>query len=90
MPENTLVCPFLSADPVYALGVEFGMLYARMQGTDEPIGDYFARANQDQILLLASRAGWRVVEMRPESRDWFWLLMEKCPAGATSPGGADD
>lgn len=89
MTDNTLVCPFLNADPVYAHGVEFGMLYARMRDTDEPIGDYFARANQDQILLLASRAGWRVVEMRSESRDWFWLLMEKSPAGGESRG-ADD
>src|SRR5690242_15880250 len=50
-----LICPFLTDDPVFAYGVEFGMLYVRMRDdADNVIDDYFCRENQDQILLLAS------------------------------------
>jgi hypothetical protein len=80
MTTNTLVCPFLNADPVYAFGVEFGMLYARMRSSDEPIGDYFTIQNQDQILLAASRLGWSVEEIRKWGDGWFWCRMEKTPA----------
>ena len=52
-PAYGLVCPFLNDDPVYAYGVELGLLYARMNDSDGVIEDYFCRANQDQILLLA-------------------------------------
>ncbi len=82
MTSNTLVCPFLNPDPVYAYGVEFGLLYARMQHSGEPVADYFTRANQDQILVLASRLGWSVEEIRPWDKDWFWCRMEKVPAPA--------
>ena len=50
-----LVCPFLTDDPVFAYGVEFGLLYARVQSGEDEICDYFCRENQDRILLLASR-----------------------------------
>jgi len=82
MTSNTLVCPFLNSDPVYAYGVEFGMLYARMQTSDEQVADYFCRENQDQILLLASRLGWSVVELKPWDENWFWLRIEKEPTPA--------
>jgi hypothetical protein len=74
MPKHTLVMPFLNGEEAYALGVEFGMLYSRMKSDDE-VKDYFCRENQDQILLAASRLGWRVVEMKPHDDDWFWLHM---------------
>ena len=80
MSSNTLVCPFLSADPVYAYGVEFGMLYPELRDSDEPIARYFTIQNQDQILLAASRLGWAVEEMKPWGRDWFWCRLEKRPA----------
>lgn len=80
---NTLVCPFLSDDPVYAHGVEFGLLYGRMRDSDEPVADYFTRANQDQILLLASRLGWAVREIKPWDKFWFWCHLEKMPAPVT-------
>jgi hypothetical protein len=77
-----LVCPFLTDDPAYACGVEFGMLYVRMRDSDEPIGQYFTIQNQDQILLAASRLRWAVKELRRWGKDWFWCRMEKTPAGA--------
>jgi len=76
MASYTLVCPFLNDDPTYSLGVEFGMLYARMQAEDR-VADYFSRKNQEQILLAANRLGWRVVEVRSQNKDWFWCEMEK-------------
>lgn len=82
MAANTLVCPFLNDDPVYAFGVEFGMLYARMQGSDDPIASYFTIQNQDQILLTASRLGWSVEEIEPWGSDWFWCRMERAAAPA--------
>ena len=85
---NTLICPFLNPDPVFAQGVEFGMLYARMRDSDEPVAEYFTRANQDQILLLASRLGWTVAEMKPWDKDWFFCRMEKEPAPANELGPA--
>lgn len=80
--SNTLVCPFLNSDPTFAFGVEFGLLYARMQASDDSIGQYFTIQNQDQILLAASRLGWSVEEMRPWGKDWFWCRLEKEPASA--------
>jgi hypothetical protein len=78
------VCPFLDDDPKYAHGVELGMLFERMRERG-PIREYFTRANQDQIYLLASRLGWTVNapsppdDAEPWSRDWFWCEMEPPP-----------
>lgn len=83
MTSNTLVCPFLNADPVYAFGVEFGMLYVEMRAENPaPIARYFTTENQDQILLAASRLGWTVEEIKPWGKDWFWCRMEKYPPPA--------
>jgi hypothetical protein len=80
MGEHELLCPFLDSDPAYARGVEFGILWTRLRASDGPIGDYFTRANQDQILLAASRLGWSVEEIRLAGKDWFWCRLEKTPA----------
>jgi hypothetical protein len=78
MPSYGLICPFLDQSPRYAYGVEFGMLYARMDGGDEDeIEDYFCRANQDQILLAASRLGWHVATMEPWGSDWLRFRLER-------------
>ncbi len=76
MAENTLVVPFLTDDPLFARGVEFGMLYAEMKNTDR-VEDYFTLDNQEQILLLANRLDWHVVEMKQYDNHWFTLVMEK-------------
>ena len=81
MATNTLVMPFLNPDPVYAFGVEFGMLYPQLRDDSEPISEYFTIQNQDQILLAASRLGWVVAEMKPWKADWFFVRLEK---GATT------
>ncbi len=79
---NTLAMPFLNPDPVYAFGVEFGLLYPQMRDGDGPIEDYFTIQNQDQILLAASRLGWTVAEMEPWGDDWFFVRLEKGTAPA--------
>jgi hypothetical protein len=82
MTTHNLICPFLTDDPMFAWGVEFGLLYARMQSAEDRIGDYFCRENQDRILLLANRLGWAVRTVKPWDKGWFWCEMEKEPAPA--------
>ena len=85
MSNYTLVCPFLTDDPMFACGVEFGMLYQRMANLgDWEIADFFMRQNQERILLLANRLGWQVKELNGHDKDWFWVEMEK-PDQSTSP-----
>lgn len=71
-----LVVPFLTDDPVFAYGVEFGMLFMEMKDADAVEGIY-CRKNQDQILLLASRLKWKVEKMEPVDDDWFFLSMTR-------------
>jgi hypothetical protein len=73
----SLVCPFLTDDPMFAFGVEFGLLFARMQSGVTRIDDYFCRENQDRVLLLASRLGWTVQKVKPHDRFWFRCVMTK-------------
>ena len=72
----SLVCPFLTDDPIYAFGVELGMLFSEMEEKTE-IKNYFCLENQEQILLLANRLGWTVREMKIHDEYWFWLEMYK-------------
>ncbi len=74
--EYSLVCPFLTDDPVFARGVEIGMLFSRMQRRRK-IRDYFLLANQEQITLLANRLGWRIQRMEPWGDDWFHCVMAR-------------
>ncbi len=76
MAAHSLICPFLNDDPVFAQGVEIGMLFNRMQ-TEDVVEDYFTRSNQDQILLLASRLKWLVMRMKPWGKDWIFICIEK-------------
>jgi hypothetical protein len=83
MTRYTLVCPFLADDPTSAHGVEFGLLFARMNSGEEKIKGYFCRQNQERILLLANRMGWGVKQVKPWGKDWFWCVMKKGqPQGA--------
>ena len=82
MTTYGLVCPFLTDDPMFAYGVEFGLLRARMQGEGERIEDYFTRENQERILLLANRLGWSVRAIKPWGSGWFWCEMERQAAPA--------
>jgi hypothetical protein len=77
MTSFSLVCPFLTDDPMFAYGVEFGMLFTQMRGDQDRIAGYFCRKNQDRILLLASRLGWSVDQIKPWDNDWFWCALEK-------------
>ncbi len=76
MSEYGLLCPFLDEGPSYAHGVEFGMLWARMQKEDI-IEDYITTANQEQVTLAANRLGWRIIEMKCWNEHWVWIHMER-------------
>lgn len=82
MTTYNLVCPFLTDDPMFACGVEFGLLYARMRGEVDRIEDYCCRENEDRILLLADRLGWMVRSVKTWDKGWFWCEMEREPAPA--------
>ena len=78
MPDSnwSLVCPFLTDDPNFARGVEFGLLFAQMK-TAKAIDGYYLLANQEQITLLANRAGWTILKMKAWDKSWFRLKMRK-------------
>lgn len=82
MATETLIVPFLTDDPTFAYGVEFGLLYARMRSGAEEIKDFFCRQNQERILLLANRLGWSVRRIKAWDKDWFWCSMKRKPAPA--------
>jgi hypothetical protein len=42
----------------------------------KPIADYFLRQDQEQILEVAIRLGWTVLETRPQG-DRVWIKMKK-------------
>jgi hypothetical protein len=75
MDAEEKVCASPDGCAAYACGVEFGQLVARMQKST-PIADYFPRQNQDQILQVANRLGWAILETRPEG-DRVWIKMKK-------------
>jgi hypothetical protein len=54
----------------------------------EEVGDYFCRSNQENILLLANRLGWNVIEFDPWGKDWFWCLLRR--AARWRPDAAGD
>jgi hypothetical protein len=87
MSASGLVCPFLTDDPMFAFGVEFGLLYAKMQSEVVEIKDYFCLENQEQIFLLANRLGWRIQEIRPWGTDWFWCVLERKDPGIIDDAG---
>jgi hypothetical protein len=77
MTMHNLIVPFLTDNPEFARGVEFGMLYARMRQEQTAIADYFLLANQEQILLAANRLGWEVLTLKPNCPGWFWCVMQR-------------
>ena len=83
MTNHSLVCPFLTEEPSFAYGVEFGMLRERMR-RQKVIQDFFSIENQDRILLLASRTGWKVRKCKRHDKFWFWCELRKKPQRRTS------
>jgi len=74
----TLVVPFLTDEPLFAFGVEYGLLFARMSDPNvNEIHDYCSIWLQEQITLTANRCGWRIVEMSTVDECWFWLRMKR-------------
>ena len=71
-----LVMPFLTDSKDFAYGVEFGMLWMEMK-TETTVEGYYCLANQDVILLAASRLKWTVDEVRPHDECWFFLRMHR-------------
>lgn len=88
MATYSLVCPFLTDDPGFSYGVEFGLLFARMKRGEKRIKDYFCRANQDRILLLANRLGWHVRKIKNWDEYWFWCVLEKGEPRGVDPLGS--
>lgn len=77
MIDESPAYPTLSVDLQFLQGVEFGLLLAKMQASDEPIEQFFTRGNQEQVLYLANRMGWSVETIHPQTPAWFWCRMTK-------------
>ena len=79
-----LACPFLTGSDEFARGVEVGMAWSQMQRRRTVTG-YFLRANEDQILLMASRLGFDVLQRESHDADWLYLVLRRRHA-APPPG----
>jgi hypothetical protein len=72
-----LVVPFLTDDPVFAYGVEFGMLYWRLaREKPETLKDFVHLENQDRVCVMAGRLGYAVVAMEP-SGEWLFVHLRR-------------
>lgn len=84
--EYSLACPFLTDDPVYAHGVEFGMLWARMsdpRNTD--LRETIRTENSEQVRVAAARLGWDLVDLRewedgPPDNGWVFVRLVRRPS----------
>lgn len=83
MPEsNELVVPFLNDVPLFAYGVEIGLLYAQMRDRESIIDEitgYFCTENQEQITLMANRLNWQIEQMEQwdEGPEWTRIHMRR-------------
>ena len=84
--RSDLICPFLTDDPEFARGVDFGMLFQCMR-TESEIDDYFLTANQEQITLLANRMGWHIVNMESWSEGPEWTRIHMIETRRKNIGG---
>ena len=72
-----LVVPFLTDDPNFALGCQFGMLYEQLREEHPDEKEIMiSRELQEQVLLLLSRMGYRVE--RQEMIDDHWMAIQFC------------
>lgn len=78
--EYGLACPFLNDDPVYAAGVEFGMLWADLRQQPKRWSGYVLPTNEEQVRVAASRLGYEVPKIEPwtpdDETETAWVLME--------------
>ncbi len=74
--EWGLALPFLTDSVEFANGVEVGMLWEQLKQVDTIDGPYHL-ANQDQILVMLSRAKWQVNEVKTLDEYWFHINAER-------------
>ena len=74
--DHSLALPFLTDDPAFARGVEVGILWEQMKA-GAALSGWYHRENQDQILLMLSRARWAVDECEPLDDTYFTLTAHK-------------
>ena len=70
--SRKMVVPFLTDDPMFTLGVEFGMVYShlnrpRCRGWSGMIH----RANEEQVMLAANRMGFVVRKCSRLNKTWM-------------------
>jgi hypothetical protein len=77
--DMSLVAPFLTDDPQFCLGVEYGQWYERIKPMDgKLVGKIHLlvhRANQDRFLVLASRLGYVVKRQRTHDETWMAITL---------------
>jgi len=78
--NHTLLCPFLDDSKTYALGVEFGMIWAKFQDSSiDEIKDFIMTDNEEQIILAANRLGWIIEKINntDQGGGWTWIEMRR-------------
>lgn len=73
-----LVTPFMEDHPKFALGVEFGMVYAKLNNPRRMrYQGMLHRANEERLCLMANRMGYQVVKRKKINRNWFYLAVRR-------------
>lgn len=72
MAEFVEVIPFLTDDAAFVYGFEAGVLYQRMRNGEDHITGAFHALNEEQLLVIAGRMGYRVVRQR---QDDSWIAL---------------
>lgn len=77
--DMNLVAPFLTDDPQFALGVEFGQWYEKMRPRKGKLAAKVHllahRANQDRFHVLAARLGYTVKRQRMIDETWMSMTL---------------
>jgi len=74
--SNEFVCvlPFLNSDPMFARGVEIGVLWKNLcELKNLPLCGYYHTENEDQILLMCSRLNIKTTLGDIAEGGWRWI-----------------
>ena len=62
--EYSLVAPFLTDDPKFALGVEYGIVYGQLRAGVVTYAGAVHEENEERLLVLARRLGYAATVSR--------------------------
>lgn len=76
--ELSLVTPFLTDNPYFVYGWEACALDARLSAGEEVIAGYYHSANDEQLLLMASKEGYSAtLEVLDSAPEWSRMVFTR-------------